>query len=237
MTYIDGFIIPVPSAGQAGFIDHAERMDRIFLDHGATAIVEGWADDVPDGTVTDFRKAVQATSDETVAFSWIAWPDKATRDAAFKAMEADEAMMAEPMPFDGKRMIYGGFAPLLERRFGDARPGYIDGIVLAVPAGKKDAYANMAADAAEKFASYGALFDVEGWGDDVKDGTRTDFRRAVQAQEGEVVVFSFLGWPDKATRDAGWGKMMEAGPPPGEVPFDGKRMFWGGFRPVVQLEK
>ena len=236
MTYIDGFIIPAPAADQAGFVDHAERMDKVILAHGATVIVEGWADDVPEGKVTDFRKAVQATPDEAVVFSWIAWPDKATRDAAHKAMESDEAMMAEPMPFDGKRMIFGGFTPLLERRFADGQAGYVDGFVLPVRADAKDAYAKVAEDAAEKFAAYGALFDMEGWEDDVKDGKVTDFRRAVQAQEGEVVVFSFLGWPNKATRDAGWGKMMEGEPPAGEMPFDGKRMFWGGFTPIVTLE-
>ena len=237
MTYIDGFIIAAPTANKAKVIDHAERMDRFFLDYGATAVVEGWGDDVPDGAVTDFRKSVQATPDESIIFSWIAWPDRATRDAAMKKMESNEEMMAEPMPFDGKRMIFGGFAPLLERRFKAGKAGYFDGFVLPVRADKKDAYLKLAEDAAEKFASYGALFDYEAWGDDVKDGKVTDFRRAVKAEDGEVVVFSFLGWPDKATRDAGWGKMMEGEPPSGEMPFDGKRMFWGGFLPVVTLEK
>ncbi len=236
MTYIDGFIIPAPTADRARVIDHAERMDRFFLEYGATAVVEGWGDDVPDGTVTDFRKAVQAKPEEAVVFSWISWPDRATRDAAMEKMQSNQEMMAEPMPFDGKRMIFGGFAPIVERTFKQGRPGYIDGIVLAVRPENKAAYTKMAEEAADKFASYGALFDYECWGDDVKDGTLTDFRRAVKAQGDEVVVFAFLGWPDKATRDAGWGRMMEAGPPPGEMPFDGKRMFWGGFLPVVHLE-
>ena len=113
-SYIDGFVIAVPTADKQAFIDHAERMDKIFIEYGATQVVECWQDEVPDGKVTDFKRAVQANADESVAFSWIVWPDKATRDAAFKKMEANEAMMAEPMPFDGKRMIFGGFMPVVE---------------------------------------------------------------------------------------------------------------------------
>ena len=114
MSYIDGFIIAAPSADKAEFIDHAKRMDQLFIEFGATRVVEGWGDDVPTGTVTDFRRAVQATDDETVVFSWIEWPDKATRDAGMAKMRTDERMMAEPMPFDGKRMIFGGFTPIVD---------------------------------------------------------------------------------------------------------------------------
>jgi uncharacterized protein YbaA (DUF1428 family) len=114
MAYIDGFVIAVATARRQEFIDHAERVDRLFLDYGATGVVECWEDDVPAGNVTDFRRAVQATPDESIVFSWIAWPDRATRDAGMKAMESDERMMAEPMPFDGKRMIMGGFVPVVE---------------------------------------------------------------------------------------------------------------------------
>ena len=116
MSYIDGFVIPAPTADKDKFIDHAKRMDTIFLEFGALEVIEGWGDDIPDGKVTDFRRAVQAKEDETVVFSWIIWPDKATRDAAFKKMETDARMMSEPMPFDGKRMIFGGFAPVVELR-------------------------------------------------------------------------------------------------------------------------
>ena len=76
-------------------------------------MIECWGDDVPEGKVTDFRRAVQATAGESVVFSWIEWPDKSTRDTAMKAMESNEAMMNEPMPFDGKRMIFGGFEPVV----------------------------------------------------------------------------------------------------------------------------
>ena len=114
MSYIDGFVIAAPTADKAKFIDHANRMDTIFVEMGALRVVEAWGDDVPDGSVTDFKRAVQAKDDETIVFSWIVWPDKATRDAAMEKMRTDERMMSEPMPFDGKRMIFGGFTPIIE---------------------------------------------------------------------------------------------------------------------------
>ncbi|AYJ86495.1 DUF1428 domain-containing protein [Sphingomonas paeninsulae] len=114
MSYIDGFLIAVSDENRQKFIDHANIIDRIFLELGATRIVEGWGDDVPAGKVTDFGKAVQAKPGETVCFSWIEWPDKATRDAAMAKMRTDPRMMAEPMPFDGQRMVFGGFEPVVD---------------------------------------------------------------------------------------------------------------------------
>ena len=120
MSYIDGFVMAVPTANKQKFIEHAKRVDTVFTDFGATRVVECWADDVPEGTITDFGKAVQATADESVVFSWIEWPDKKTRDAAMERMMSedfkDERMDMEknPMPFDGKRLIFGGFQPVVE---------------------------------------------------------------------------------------------------------------------------
>ena len=124
MSYMDGFVIAVPTANKQKFIDHARLGDSVFIDLGATRVVECWGDDVKDGKFTDFRKAVQAKEDETVVFSWIEWPDRATRDAAMKTMmdwmenpeTADPRMdpAKNPMPFDGKRLIFGGFAPVVE---------------------------------------------------------------------------------------------------------------------------
>ncbi|MEI7037648.1 DUF1428 domain-containing protein [Fulvimonas yonginensis] len=115
MSYIDGFVIAVPTANKQQFIDHAATFDAVFVEHGATRVVECWGDDVPDGKLTDFRRAVQAVDGETVVFSWIEWPDKATRDAGMAKVMQDPRldMQASAMPFDGKRMIFGGFAPVV----------------------------------------------------------------------------------------------------------------------------
>jgi uncharacterized protein YbaA (DUF1428 family) len=120
MAYIDGFVIAVPTARKQDFINHALKSNSVFKELGATRILECWGDDVPDGKLTDFRRAVQAKDDETVVFSWIEWPDKASRDAAMgrmgELMKTDDRFNPEtnPMPFDGKRMIFGGFAPVVE---------------------------------------------------------------------------------------------------------------------------
>jgi uncharacterized protein YbaA (DUF1428 family) len=115
MSYIDGFVIAVPTANRQQFVQHATDNDPIFMQHGALRVIECWGDDVPDGKLTDFRRAVQAKADETVVFSWIEWPDKATRDAGMQKIMEDPSFSPEnnPMPFDGKRMIYGGFAPVV----------------------------------------------------------------------------------------------------------------------------
>ena len=116
MAYIDGFVIPVGKTDEAKVTDHAARMDQFFIDNGAIRVVEAWADDVPAGKVTDFNRAVQASDDETTLFSWVEWPDKATSDAAMARMRTDPRIMAAPPPFDGKRMIFGGFEPVIDLR-------------------------------------------------------------------------------------------------------------------------
>ena len=119
MTYVDGFVMAIPTANKQAFIDHAEMTNQFFMDHGALRVRECWGDDVPDGRQTDFRKAVQAGDAETVVFSWVEWPDKATRDACMARMEdasqSDDRIDFDknPMPFDGMRMIYGGFSPIV----------------------------------------------------------------------------------------------------------------------------
>src|SRR5688500_20264600 len=112
MSYIDGFVIAVPADRKQQFIDHASSADSVFKELGATRILECWGNDVPDGKLTDFRKAVQAKEDETVVFSWIEWPEKATRDAAMarkdELMNTEDRLHPEthPMPFDGKQLSY-----------------------------------------------------------------------------------------------------------------------------------
>lgn len=115
MSYIDGFVIPVPAGNREAYHALARRMWPVFKEHGALRMVECWGDDVPDGKVTDFRRAVQAGAGESVVFSWIVWPSRAARDAGNAGVMADPRMVPGPdMPFDGRRMIYGGFEVLLD---------------------------------------------------------------------------------------------------------------------------
>jgi uncharacterized protein YbaA (DUF1428 family) len=122
MSYVDGFVIAVPTANKQKFIDHAAEGDSVFMEMGALRVLECWGEDVPDGEKTDFRRAVKAKKTESVVFSWIEWPDKATRDAAMEKMmdpdNLDPRMdpAKNPMPFDGKRMIFGGFVPVVTLR-------------------------------------------------------------------------------------------------------------------------
>ena len=114
MSYIDGFLAAVPDANKDAYLEHARIAADIFKEFGAERIVECWEDDVPDGKITDFRRSVQRQDGESVVFSWVQWPDKATRDAGWAKMMEDPRMADMQMPLDGKRMVYGGFAPILD---------------------------------------------------------------------------------------------------------------------------
>ena len=109
MHYVDGFVAAVPTARKAEYLHHAEVASVVFKEHGALQLVECWGDDVPDGTLTSFPMAVQRKPDETVVFSWVMWPSKAVRDEGMKRVMEDKRLAEFDMPFDGKRMIYGGF--------------------------------------------------------------------------------------------------------------------------------
>jgi uncharacterized protein YbaA (DUF1428 family) len=235
MTYFEGFIAAVPKENRDAYLQHARDAAPILHEFGVSRHVEAWADDLPAGEVTDFRKAVAATDGEDVVFSWFEYPDKQTRDAVFQRMMSDPRMeeMTKSMPFDGKRMVFGGFEPIVES--GAAGGSYVDGFVVPVPERNRDAYRQMAEKAAAIFHEHGALRDVEAIANDVPRGEVTDFYRAVQAEDGETVVFSFIEWPSKAARDEGWKKLMEDElmKPDGDMPFSGKRMFWGGFERIL----
>ncbi len=117
--YINGFVLAVPEENKDAYRDIAEKFWDIARDYGALEQVEAWEADVPDGKQTDFRRAVDLKEGEKVVFAWVTWPDKATADAGQSKMMADErmeAMGSDSPPFDGKRMIYGGFDPLVVRR-------------------------------------------------------------------------------------------------------------------------
>ena len=116
MDYVDGFVAAVPTADREVYRSYAENMARLFREYGALRVVETWGDDVPDGKLTSFPLAVQRTEGETVVFSWVVWPSKAVRDAAWKTLTDDPRMSeAGGMPFDGKRMIYGGFEMIVDQ--------------------------------------------------------------------------------------------------------------------------
>ena len=110
MTFVEGFLTPVPTANKEKYITHANEAVPLFQRLGSTRFIEAWGEDVPDGKINDLKQAVDLKEDETVLFSWIEYPDRATRDAANARMgeEMDPAQMND-MPFDGKRMIFGGF--------------------------------------------------------------------------------------------------------------------------------
>lgn len=117
MSYVDGFVAAVPTASKEEYLEHARMSAGIFKEYGALKIVETWGDDVPEGEITSFPMAVKAETNESVVFSWVIWPSKDVRDAGWQSMMEDPRMQAEdnPMPFDGKRLIYGGFNLILER--------------------------------------------------------------------------------------------------------------------------
>ena len=115
MGYVDGFLLAVKSDQRAAYKAYAEKAVPIFKSHGALGVVECWGDDVPDGKITSFPMAVKKEADETVVLGWVSWPSKAVRDANLQALR-DDPRFAElgDMPFDGMRMMYGGFEVILD---------------------------------------------------------------------------------------------------------------------------
>ena len=234
MTYFEGFIAPVPEANKDAYRKHAADAAALLREIGVVRHVEAWDSDVPEGKVTDFRKAVDAKPDEKVVFAWFEYPSREVRDATNAKMMSDPRFeQFADMPFDGKRMTVGGFDAIVEE--GSGHGGYVDGFVVPVPEGNRDAYRQLASKMAKVFRQHGAARVVEAIADDVQHGKVTDFYRAVKAEDGETVVFSFIEWPDKATRDEAWQKIMadESLKPQGDMPFNGQRMFWGGFDTVL----
>ena len=114
MNYVDGFVAAVPTANKAAYLEHARLAAAVFKEQGALSSVECWGDDVPEGKLTSFPMAVQRKPEETVVFAWITWPSRAVRDEGMKKVMEDPRMKGMAMPFDGQRMIYGGFQVVLE---------------------------------------------------------------------------------------------------------------------------
>lgn len=114
--YIDGFLLAVPAQNKKAYEDQARQFWDVIKDYGAVSMQENWGDDIPEGKVNSFHTAVLRKDDEVVVFSWTIWPDKKTRDEGWQKMMADERMAGmkpESMPFDGQRIMYGGFTPLV----------------------------------------------------------------------------------------------------------------------------
>lgn len=116
MKYVEGFVVAVPAENKEAYCKMAEKAVPFFKEFGALRVVECWASDVPDGKITDFRMAVKAQENEEVVFSWIEYPSKEVRDAANEKMRSDPRMkeFEGTMPFDAKRMIFGGFTPIID---------------------------------------------------------------------------------------------------------------------------
>jgi uncharacterized protein YbaA (DUF1428 family) len=113
MFYVDGIVVPVPTAKKQAYLEQARLAAQVFKENGALSVVECWGDDVPPGKLTSFPLAVQLKADETVVFSWITWPSRSVRDAGMEKTMADARMKSTDMPFDGQRMIFGGFEAIL----------------------------------------------------------------------------------------------------------------------------
>jgi len=115
MSYVDGYLVPVPTENKEKYIEQAKMMAGVFKEYGALEICENWGDDIPEGEVTSFPKAVKSEDNEAVVFSWVVWPSKEVRDEGWKAVMEDPRMNPDdnPMPFDGKRLIYGGFTTII----------------------------------------------------------------------------------------------------------------------------
>jgi uncharacterized protein YbaA (DUF1428 family) len=113
--YVDGCLIAVPKANKAAYKEMADKHAAVLKEFGATRTVDAWADDVPDGKVTDYKGAVKAKPDETVVFSWVEWPSKEARDKGWEQASKDPRMKDLKMPFDGQRVVYGGFSPMVDQ--------------------------------------------------------------------------------------------------------------------------
>ena len=234
---MQGFLIAVPEGNKEAYRKHAADAFPIFKDHGVTRLVEAWEEDVPDGELTDLRKAVKAEPGEKIVFSWMEFPSQEVARAMDEKMQSDPRMqeMGETMPFDGKRMIFGGFETVSDVGAA-AGTGYVNGMVAAAPDKGREKYAAFAKRMAEVFQDHGATRLLDAWGVDVPVGKVTDFQSAVQAKEDEAIAFGLVEWPSKAVSDAGWEKMMaDERMQGGEMPFDGKRMIFGGFSPLLDL--
>ncbi|WP_138464484.1 DUF1428 domain-containing protein [Poseidonocella sp. HB161398] len=116
MTYVAGFLTPVPNGNKQAYIESARKAWPLFREYGALQIMETWGDQIPEGKHTDFRRAVALEDGETVCLSWMIWPDRDTHDRCGASMQTDPRWQEMDMPFDGRRMMWGSFVPIFEGR-------------------------------------------------------------------------------------------------------------------------
>lgn len=237
MSYFQGFVIPVKAENKEAYRAMATKAAPAFAEYGAIQTVECWEEDVPDGKLTDLRRAVKAEPGENIVYSWIWWPDKATCDAASEKIMADERMKPEgELPFDAQRMIYAGFEAVHDSG-ANGSFGFVDAVV-GSSSSDRATFAENAAKLDAFFIREGAVRTVDGWGADVPDGQVTDFKRAVAAEDGETVIFGWIEWPDKATRDKAFEGMMQNPELTAITPgFDMKRAIFGGFAPILDTDR
>ena len=223
MTYIEGFIVAAPIANKDAYVDDATGFAPPIRELGATRMVESWSDDVPEGKVTNFRRSVEAKDDEAVVFSWFEYPDRAARDAANEKMMSDPRMkeLGAAMPFDGKRMIYGGFDTIVDERGSGTA---------ATPMASSCRSRRRRRRTTRLWPSVWPA-SLRGW---CGPGARCLGRRRAERRSDrlpvrragpgrEEVVHSYIQRPDKFTGDAGWAKMMAEDPEQRTpMPFDGK---------------
>ncbi|MCG8621921.1 MAG: DUF1428 domain-containing protein [Proteobacteria bacterium] len=240
MNYVHGFVAAVPTANKEAYIKFTRNTGAVLKRLGAVQAVECWGVDVPEGKVTSFPMAVKCKADETVVFSWTLWKSKDDANKAEAKMRAGEIpefdFKNNPPPFDGKRLIYGGFEVVVETGSNSDDGAFIGGFVAAVPTAKKAEFIKHCKSTDEAVLKLGAVQVVECWGVDVPDGEVTSFPMAVQKKPDETVVFSWIRWRSKAdAKKAESNEMPELNPETNPLPLDGSRVIFGGFEMVVNI--
>ncbi len=209
MTYFEGFVVPVPEANEGAYRKHSADFAPVLQGAGVKRMVETWESDVPEGKLTDFRKAVDARPAEKIVFSWFEYPDRA--GARCRECENDErsAHGRDGQGYALRRQAHdhGRVRCDRRRRLGRRRLHRRLGGAGTLEQARRLSRARL--EKCRFFREYGATRIVEAWGDDVSKGEVTDFFRAVKAEDGENVVFAFIEWPDKQTRDSAWEKIMK----------------------------
>ena len=232
MTVIQGYVMPVPTANKDAYRDYCERFGAVFRQLGGARLVEAWGDDIPAGKDTDFNWAVNKAPDESVVFSWMEFPDEATRAAVFHKMRNDPEVIkviASDL-YDRARMIHAPFTIINEKR-GSGTARYMEGCLMPVPLAAKDKYTSWANASNALFILHGAVRAAVAWPDDAP----AEYKAMVAAKPDETVTYCWIEWPDKQTRLRAWQALMQDPAMQALVmPFDGSRMIFGGFEPLVE---